>query len=751
MRDIETTDNNQKSPYLSDFLAAFFPTCEEEMYLRAFKPKKAPQNTNNIPQKLVATREELAGDSKLLKRLQFLNENNGIYFCPNSGGDTDDSIVRFNAFFAEGDDLSIPEQHALLNGSPLPTSIRVETLKSVHAYWLTRGECEAGEWREVQQRLIDFLKSDPKIKNPSRVMRVPYFNYVKYNAEVGSTEYCPVRLVEFEPTRRYTVAEMRESFPAPAVLESTPTPSPEVSASATAYTEVDAVDATPWDKLNAELRRRIAAHPTARRNGRGNYDCQGICHDGNGNTGLMMNPTTKAVHCTAGCTHAQVLQAFGLPERPEGSSASFDSSNSYFVGETGSAPWPVLNREKALYGLAGEVVKAIEPHTEADAAALLIQFLTAFGNIIGRTAPFIADGAYHYANLFTVIVGGTSAGKGTAWAHVKNLLKQVRAEWATRCIQSGLSSGEGLVKAVGNNDSADKRLLVVESEFASVLQMNKRDGNTLSPVIRGLWDEGNSGTLTKKDPLSVTDAHVSIIGHITPDELRLCLGRNEMYNGYANRFLWACVKRSKSLPNGGKLSPDVVATLKHSLSDTLGFAIRVVEMSRDKDAQALWEQVYPKLTAERVGVFGKVTARARPQVVRLSSIYALLDKSSVVRRAHLEAALAVWQYCEDSARVIFGESTGNLKADKLLHALRSAGDVGMTKTEIIVDVFNKNAKTHEVNEALSLLQRCNLASYKREGIGKNEVERWFEVSAYSLTNNEIDESNEPKESLHLVA
>jgi hypothetical protein len=44
--------------------------------------------------------------------------------------------------------------------------------------------------------------------------------------------------------------------------------------------------------------------------------------------------------------------------------------------------------------------------------------------------------------------------------------------------------------------------------------------------------------------------------------------------------------------------------------------------------------------------------------MRLSALYALLDKSAVVKADHLKAALALWEYCEASARFIFGEALG---------------------------------------------------------------------------------------------
>ena len=45
-------------------------------------------------------------------------------------------------------------------------------------------------------------------------------------------------------------------------------------------------------------------------------------------------------------------------------------------------------------------------------------------------------------------------------------------------------------------------------------------------------------------------------------------------------------------------------------------------------ARQLWESVYPDIARDRYGLFGALTSRAAPQIMRLSLIYALLDGSS---------------------------------------------------------------------------------------------------------------------------
>ena len=78
--------------------------------------------------------------------------------------------------------------------------------------------------------------------------------------------------------------------------------------------------------------------------------------------------------------------------------------------------WPNPLSEDAFHGLAGDVVRTLEPHTEADPAALLLQFLVAVGSVIDRGPHFRAEADRHALNLFVVLVGETSkARKGSSW------------------------------------------------------------------------------------------------------------------------------------------------------------------------------------------------------------------------------------------------------------------------------------------------------------------------------------------------
>jgi uncharacterized protein DUF3987 len=344
-----------------------------------------------------------------------------------------------------------------------------------------------------------------------------------------------------------------------------------------------------------------------------------------------------------------------------------------------SPPFPKFDRA-ALHGLAGEFVEKVEPHSEAHPAALLVGLLAAFGNLVGRHVYARAEADQHHGNIFASMVGLTSKGrKGTSWGHILRLSERVDSEWATDRIVHGLSSGEGLIAAVRdptNKDEgiSDKRLMVVESEMAGTLQVLRREGNTLSSILRAAWDSGSLSTLTK-NPMRATGAHVSILAHVTKDEIRNCLRSIDIANGFANRFLWVAVERSKVLPDGGKLAEGDLAQIVALLKLRAKEACDPREIERDEEAKDLWRDVYEDLSEGRPGVVGAVTARAEAQVLRLALLYSLLDGADEIEIPHLEAALAIWRYCEDSALWIFGTEKEHQAAEDhvLIEAVRRRG------------------------------------------------------------------------------
>jgi hypothetical protein len=402
------------------------------------------------------------------------------------------------------------------------------------------------------------------------------------------------------------------------------------------------------------------------------------------------------------------------------------------------APWPQPLADDAFHGLAGDVVRVLEPCSEADQAALLLQLLVGFGNLLGRTAYWRAEGDQHFGNEFLVLAGQTSkARKGTSWGRVRRLLQAACPDWATDGFHGGLSSGEGLIwavrdavyKTVRGEETCvdpgveDKRLLVVEPEFAGVLKNVERRGNTLSVVVRQCWETGDLATMTKNNPATATGAHISVIAHSTIDEVRRSLSETETSNGFGNRFMWGCAKRSKELPEGGDPDADALADLHRRLSAALVLGQARHELRRNEEARKLWYEVYGPLSRVGPGLTGALLARGESHVMRLAMLYAVLDGAAEMDEKHLMAALAVWEYCEQSVRHIFGDRLGDPVADEILRLLRGSPE-GVTRNELR-EFFHRNVASERIGRALALLLQHRLAYCRHCPTERRPAERWF--------------------------
>ncbi len=421
-------------------------------------------------------------------------------------------------------------------------------------------------------------------------------------------------------------------------------------------------------------------------------------------------------------------------------------------------PWPDPPGPAVYQGLAGEILRLIGPHTESDPMALLVQFLVAYGNVIGRRAHWRVEQTRHYCNLFLCIVGNSSkARKGTSWDYIEWLFRRCDERWTNDRVLSGLSSGEGLIwsvrdailrrekvggiKALGGGGYqevevdpgvADKRALFQEPEFGSILGVMGRDGNTLSGVIRQAWDKDRLHSSTKNNPAHASGAHVSIIAHVTSEDLHRRLTQTDAANGFANRFLWICARRSRYLPHGGRIHTvnfaDVVAQLKEAIDFARDdFADDGAPMVRDSSANELWEEVYPALSEAKAGLLGAVTSRAEAQAMRIAAIYALLDRSKWIRRHHLEAGLAVWRYAEQSAAYIFGDQLADPDGEKVAAALRKAFPAGLSSQQIRRQVFHGHRSGAELNRIMGTLTRAGLAEMEVDSSTRKPTTRWRSV------------------------
>ena len=338
--------------------------------------------------------------------------------------------------------------------------------------------------------------------------------------------------------------------------------------------------------------------------------------------------------------HDRISDAIKRGNRPSG-------ERLHVVGaDPPSTSWPDPMSDAALHGPAGTVIRGIEEYTEADPAAMLVTFLAAFGNAVGRGPHVRLGSAEHGTNLFVKIVGDTGAAgrKGTSWEEIKRPMRAAAPDWHPT---GGIESGQGIIYHVRDPHDVrrkprkgeklevddegyvtvredegveDKRLFLLESEFGKVLAVGDRKESTTLEVLKQLWDSGDARTLAKQAHVRTTGSHVSLVGHITPTQLRARLADVEIASGFANRFLFVCSRRSKELPDGDGAPDDVVRVLGDAIAGLIPFARKIWRVELTPDARELWRLEYGRLTANQPRSFINARAPARPgrENVRLS-------------------------------------------------------------------------------------------------------------------------------------
>ena len=357
----------------------------------------------------------------------------------------------------------------------------------------------------------------------------------------------------------------------------------------------------------------------------------------------------------------------------------------------------------AYHGVAGEYVKAIAADTESDPLAVLVQVLAWVGCKIGRSAWIRHGNVTHYPLIWPLIVGRTSTGrKGNSAADSLSSLNSLSSLPRTR---SGLSSGEGLIEAfmAKNPDDAapDPRMIVLETEWESVLARTRREGNTLSAVLRDAWDGRTLATMHAGGASREVGVHaLTVVGHITPQALQEGMTGSDLTNGFLNRFIPIAVHRPHLVvwPEEMTVSArNALVTIATKKSDVDGEFTLTPEA---KNLYAHWYTTYSdesEKTADRVAM---ATGRAVPNLLRLALIYAWLDDSlGLIDVDHVKAATAIIDNARASAQLLLAAGRAGVDG-KILKALREVGP--MTKTDLF-NHFARHVSADQLNEALTTL------------------------------------------------
>jgi hypothetical protein len=336
---------------------------------------------------------------------------------------------------------------------------------------------------------------------------------------------------------------------------------------------------------------------------------------------------------------------------------------------------PVLH-EDALQGLAGKVAMSLSASCGADEATLLTMFLTMFGNVIGRQPHVQFYKHDERAGLYTLIVGKWARGrKGTAFNAVQQLFLAAEPDWANNRIETGIQSPEALIELVADGPYTDPRLLIKEDEFGrfiATMGTNRR----FPAQMRTAYDGSTlSRKRVKQPPLMSKWYAISLLGMITPGEL---IALQKLSGGLESRILYVVSAPARKTDTDPFSDDDGEAYLAEEVKHAINMAwdnilsgcgpitAAICEMRGiapnskfriNDDIMENWRvEIADKIEAlaDEIGEdFERYTARGQTHVIRLALTYALADGADEIDWPHMRAAMALWDYCARSARVIF--------------------------------------------------------------------------------------------------
>lgn len=398
-------------------------------------------------------------------------------------------------------------------------------------------------------------------------------------------------------------------------------------------------------------------------------------------------------------------------------------------GASAARPPPVPD-PACLYGLVGEVAREGSEGTETNPIAIAGNFIAYLSCAIGRM-PYLAVGnTSHHARLFFLHVGRSGRGrKGDAVSLVTRIDEAVRArrpELAPQIHRGGLSTREGLAALIHDGYRSgqqevpaitDKRLWVIESEFANVLQQSRRGGNTLSAALRDCWDGVDLKPATKTNRVHASDPHVCLSGAISPVELLALVQRRDLLNGFVNRFLMVWGERTRIEAFPRRAPRERVDALATQVIEVLDFTQPRTKERRETALMTLadgarrrYAQLYQAELNQELGstLVDSLLERRAPILLRLAMVLALTDRQWLIQVEHIAAAEAWIRYATDSASFVLAGSEGLPSHPQIAWAAQRisaflAAKGSASRRDLVVDCFGRHQPAALVDAAIAHL------------------------------------------------
>lgn len=290
---------------------------------------------------------------------------------------------------------------------------------------------------------------------------------------------------------------------------------------------------------------------------------------------------------------------------------------------------------EALHGPLGDYVKLIEPHTEASAAAILVQGLVLASALLCEHEAVVSLGGTECCVApMAVIVGRTSSSrKSTALLEAVSLMEQACPGFKAK-----------KTKPISAADLYWEKLIDYDVGHVRLLE------NTMTSALKRFARQHLPGEVRDLDN-ALSEPAFSLVGHVVPADLDAKMQALPSFGLLGRHFLWVYTERTRLVPHPEEPDAEATACIVQQLAASINFSKNPMQL--DADSLFTWGDIAFKSKTPGKDLASVLKSRAQHHTLTLALIYAMLDRSKVVAEEHIRAAHAVWRYCSDSIDILF--------------------------------------------------------------------------------------------------
>ncbi len=412
-------------------------------------------------------------------------------------------------------------------------------------------------------------------------------------------------------------------------------------------------------------------------------------------------------------------------------------------------------RPEGLHGLIGEAALLLCDGFRALPPLVALSLMVRLSASIKRGNVVVENGAQlTEIRIFGLVIMRTGGGKGISEDRAELMIERSKlfsaSEVENDCLfarvhEGGLSTSEGIASELKDATQdkngeivegvSDKRLCIIEEEFMEILVRCRSNNSTLSSTIRKLFDGGDLSPMTKHDRVQCTSPHVCINAHITAKEFLKELGSADIFNGFSNRFLTIHGIPKPVIPFPKPLDEESVSKIAEELADVISWcnsSKRVITLG--PCFRELWVKEVHRISelGPADSLEATLMVRAPHYAIIISGLFAAMEKTTVLTKEHLVAALSWIDYWHESIRYVFNteaEAVANeerkKRATMVLNAIKSVVNeqgVSSFQRTLLTKKLGRKINSKLVNEALQDLQELPLTPIRVSKTGKKNCQ-----------------------------